>query len=177
MFWAPKYLNEQRHIPFERIGNLFWIPFLALGVSNIIGGWLSDKLVKNNFSVNRARKMVMGIAAAFTISAPFIAFVSTVEMAVALMALVMFAHGFWITNYITSIGDIFGSNGTSTVVGLSGTAGAVSGLIINPIIGWIVQHYSYNPIWILSGIMYPVAFLLFIVFIPKIGALHFAGAR
>ena len=177
MFWAPKYLNEQRHIPFERIGNLFWIPFLALGLSNILGGWLSDQLVKNKVSVNRARKMVMGIAAALTISAPFIAFVSTVEMAVALMALVMFAHGFWITNYITSIGDIFGANGTSTVVGLSGTAGAISGLIINPMIGWIVQHYSYTPIWILSGIMYPVAFLLFIIFIPRIGALHFAGTR
>lgn len=176
MFWAPKYLNEQRHIPFERIGNLFWIPFLAMGLSNIMGGWLSDQLVKNNFSVNRARKIVMGIAAALTICAPFIAFVSSVEMAIALMALVMFAHGFWITNYITSISDIFGAIGTSTVVGLSGTAGAVSGLIINPLIGWIVQNYSYNPIWIISGIMYPVAFLIFVIFVPKIRPFQVAQA-
>jgi len=176
MFWAPKYLNEQRHIPFERIGNLFWIPFLALGLSNIIGGWLSDLLVKRNVSINRARKIVMGAAAALTLGAPLIAFVSTVEMAVALMSLVMFAHGLWITNYITSIADMFGANGTSTVVGLSGTAGAVSSLIINPMIGWVVQNYSYNPIWILSGIMYPVAFLVFIVCIPKIRLLEFARA-
>jgi ACS family hexuronate transporter-like MFS transporter len=176
MFWAPKYLNAQRHIPFERIGSLFWIPFLAMGLSNIMGGWFSDQLVKKHISVNRARKIVMGIAALLTLCAPFIAFVSTVEMAVALMALVMFAHGFWITNYITSISDIFGANGTSTVVGLSGTAGAISGLIINPLIGWIVQNYSYNPIWIISGIMYPVAFLLLVIFVPKIRPLHFAAA-
>ena len=143
--------------------------------SLIIGGWLSDLLVKNNMSVNRARKIVMGIAALVTVSAPFIAFVSTVEMAVALMAIVMFAHGFWITNYITSIGDIFGTNGTSTVVGLSGTAGAISGLIINPLIGWIVQNYSYSPIWIMSGIIYPVAFLLFVIFIPRIRPIRFAA--
>jgi len=173
MFWVPKYLHAERNVSFEQIGNLFWIPFLALGISNIIGGWFSDKLVKNNFSVNRARKTVMGIAAILTIVAPFIAWVSTVEMAVALMAVIMFAHGFWITNYITAISDIFGKNGTSTVVGLSGTAGAISGLIINPLIGLIVQNYSYTPIWIASGILYPVAFILFIIFIRRIQAFNF----
>ncbi|MDO8991757.1 MAG: MFS transporter, partial [Daejeonella sp.] len=173
MFWVPKYLHTERNVSFEQIGNLFWIPFLALGISNIIGGWFSDKLVKNNFSVNRARKTVMGIAALMTIVAPLIAWVSTVEMAVALMAVIMFAHGFWITNYITAISDIFGKNGTSTVVGLSGTAGAVSGLIINPLIGLIVQNYSYNPIWIASGVLYPLAFILFIIFIRQIQPFNF----
>jgi ACS family hexuronate transporter-like MFS transporter len=173
MFWVPKYLHEVRNISFERIGKLFWIPFLALGISNIIGGWFSDKLVKNNFSINRARKTVMGIAALLTIAAPFIAWVSSVEMAVALMAVIMFAHGFWITNYITAISDIFGTHATSTVVGLSGTAGAVSGLIMNPMIGLIVQNYSYTPIWIVSGFMYPLAFILFIIFIRRIQPLNF----
>jgi ACS family hexuronate transporter-like MFS transporter len=110
----------------------------------------------------------MGIAAALTLVAPMIAFVSSAQVAVALMAVIMFAHGFWITNYITSISDIFGGIGTSTVVGLSGTAGAISGLIINPLIGLVIQSYSYSPIWIACGLMYPLAFVLFIVFIPKI---------
>jgi len=85
----------------------------------------------------------------------------------------MFAHGFWITNYITAISDIFGKNGTSTVVGLSGTAGAVSGLIINPLIGLIVQNYSYSPIWIATGLLYPLAFMLFIIFIRRIQPFNF----
>ncbi len=172
MFWAPKYLNSQRHIPFERIGHLFWIPFLGLGLSNIMGGWLSDRLVRKGLSINRARKTIMGLAALLTLSAPFIATVSSVEMAVALMTLVMFAHGFWITNYITAIADIFGAGGTSTVVGLSGSAGAISGLVINPLIGLIVQHYSYNPIWMALGFMYPLAFILLIAFIPNIRPLQ-----
>jgi ACS family hexuronate transporter-like MFS transporter len=113
----------------------------------------------------------MGIAATLTIVAPFIAYVGSVEMAITLMSVVMFAHGFWITNYITSIADIFGARGTSTVVGLSGTAGAISALAINPLIGWVIQEYSYSPIWIISGIMYPVAFLLLMISIPKIQSL------
>lgn len=162
MFWVPKYLGEERHVSFERIGELFWIPFLALGISNIIGGWLSDVLIAKNFSVSRARRTVMGIAAAITITSPFIVMVSTAEIAVALMALFMFAHGFWITNYITSISDVFGNRGTATVVGLSGTAGAISSLIINPFIGLVVQNFSYGPLWLATGVLYPVAFIIFI---------------
>jgi ACS family hexuronate transporter-like MFS transporter len=168
MFWIPKYLSEVRGVPFERIGSLFWVPFLALGVSNILGGVFSDKLVKLNFSINKARKTVMGIAAALTLAVPFTAYVSSVELAVGLMTLYMFAHGFWITNYITSISDVFGKTATSTVVGLSGTAGAVSSLVLNPMIGEIIQKYSYIPLWIASGLLYPVAFILFILLIPKI---------
>ena len=174
MFWVPKYLNEERNVSFERIGELFWIPFLALGISNISGGWFSDKLVAANFTVDRARKTVMGVAAALTLCVLFITSVSTAEIAVALMALFMFAHGFWITNYITAIADMFGNKGTATVVGLSGTAGTLSSLVINPMIGWIVMHYSYSPLWMVAGLLYPLAFMLFLAFVPKIRLLPMA---
>lgn len=167
MFWIPKYLSEVRGVSYERIGDLFWIPFLALGVSNILGGWFSDKLIGNRISTGRARRIVMGLAAFMTMCAPFIAWVSTVGMAVFLMAVIMFAHGFWITNYITSIADMFGNKATSTVVGLSGTAGAISALVLNPLIGWVVQGYSYDPLWVMSGLMYPLAFLIFVFSIPR----------
>lgn len=176
MFWVPKYLNEQRNVPFERIGNLFWIPFLGLGIANIVGGWSSDRLLKRGFSLNASRKTVMGIAAGATLVAPVISMVSSVALAVALMTVIMIAHGFWITNYITAISDTFGAKGTATVVGLSGTAGAVSGLLINPLIGYIVQTWSYTPIWMVLGIMYPLAFILFMIFIPKIKPVRFSLA-
>lgn len=174
MFWVPKYLNEERHVSFERIGELFWIPFLALGISNIGGGWFSDKLIAAHFSVNQARKTVMGIAAGATMAVPFITSVSSAEAAVALMTLFMFAHGFWITNYITSIADVFGNRGTATVVGLSGTAGTLSSLLINPMIGWVVGAYSYSPLWLVAGFLYPLAFIIFIIFIPRIKLLPHA---
>lgn len=168
MFWIPKYLSEARNVPFEQIGSLFWIPFLALGISNILGGLFSDQLVKKDVSTNRARKMIMGCAAALTLAVPMTEYTSSVAIAVALMALYMFAHGCWITNYITAISDVFGPGATSTVVGLSGTAGALSSLILNPMIGKIVQEYSYKPLWIASGLLYPIAFLAFILLIPRL---------
>ncbi|GAB4051459.1 MFS transporter [Spirosoma litoris] len=171
MFWIPKYLSSVRNVSFEEIGRLFWIPFLALGIANILGGWFSGQLIAHQYTVNKARKTVMGIAALLTLLAPAISWVSSVEVAVALMAVFMFAHGFWITNYITSISDMFGQKATSTVVGLSGTAGAVSSLLLNPLMGVVIQRYSYTPLWIASGLLYPLAFVLLLVFIPRIKAL------
>jgi len=168
MFWIPKYLNEYRGLSFDSVGNVFWIPFLALGISNVLGGWFSDKLVERKMSINKARKIVMGFAAILTMVAPFVEWVTSVEIAIFLMALIMFAHGFWITNYITAISDIFGKKATSTVVGLSGSAGAISSLILNPLIGLIIQHYAYRPLWIVSGLMYPLAFVVLVLFIKNI---------
>ena len=171
MFWIPKYLSEERGVSFERIGELFWIPFFALGISNIIGGGVSDRLIKAGFSVNRSRKTVMGLAAALTMVAPLTVVASTAEMAIVFMSLIMFAHGFWITNYITITSELFGKNATSTVVGMSGSAGAIAGLLVNPLIGKIVEGYSYVPMWIASGIMYPLGFIILVLTIRKVAPL------
>jgi len=173
MFWIPKYLSEERGVSFERIGELFWIPFFALGISNIIGGGVSDRLVKSGMSVNRSRKLVMGLAALLTMVAPLTVVASSAEIAILFMSLIMFAHGFWITNYITATSELFGKNATSTVVGICGSAGAIAGLLVNPLIGRIVENYSYLPMWIASGIMYPLGFIILLVTIRNIGPVKF----
>jgi ACS family hexuronate transporter-like MFS transporter len=168
MFWIPKYLNESQSLSLENIGSILWIPFLALGVGNFIGGWLSDLIFRKTSNTNLARKIIMGVAAAITLPLAAVGFINNTLVIVLLMTLAFFAHGLWITNYITSISDIFGNRVTSTVVGLSGSAGAVSALILNPLIGLVVSNYSYNPLWWYAGLMYPVAFLMLITLIPKI---------
>ena len=168
MFWIPKFLHDSHSLSLETVGKISWIPFLALGIANILGGWFSDLIFIKTGNTNLARKIVMGVAASLTIPVILVGFLNSSAMIIILMSLAFFAHGLWITNYITSISDIFGKQTTSTVVGLSGTAGAISSLVLNPVIGYIVAHYSYSAMWWYSGIMYPLAFVAFIWFIPKI---------
>jgi ACS family hexuronate transporter-like MFS transporter len=172
MFWIPKYLSDSRGVDLLKIGELFWIPFLALGVSNMLGGFLSDKIFRRTASLDWARKGVMGVAALLTLSALFVKYVPTEEWVIVIMVIAFFAHGLWITNYITAISDTFGQSITSTVIGLSGTAGALSSVIVNPLMGKIIQNYSYDPMWIYSGLMYPLAFILFLMLMPKIRQLE-----
>lgn len=168
MFWVPKFLNEAHSVPLEVIGNLLWIPFLALGIAHALGGWISDSVFVRTSNLNLARKLVMGVAAALTIPLVFVGFIHSHILIIVLMSLAFFAHGLWMTNYITSIGDIFGKTVTSTVVGLSGSAGALSSMVLNPLIGYVVASYSYRPIWWYAGLMYPAAFIYFLLLIPRI---------
>jgi MFS transporter, ACS family, hexuronate transporter len=168
MFWIPKYLNETRGSNVAQIGKLFWIPFLAMGISNMIGGWLSDVLFIRKGSINYARKVIMGVSALLTFPAFFVEKMPSAEWVIVIMTLVFFAHGLWITNYITSISDTFGKTATSTIVGMSGTAGAISAVVLNPLIGLIITKFSYEPVWWYAGIMYVVAFIVFMIFIPKL---------
>lgn len=168
MFWIPKYLNETRGLDIAQIGKLFWIPFLALGVSNIMGGWISDILFSRTSNLNRARKAVMFVAALLMLPVVLVKFAPTPGIVILILSVAFFAHGLWITNYITSISDVFGSKLTSTIVGLSGSAGAISAFVINPVIGIIISRLSYNPMWVYAGLMYLVAYIGFTYFIPKI---------
>ena len=173
MFWIPKYLNESHALSLDVIGKILWIPFLALGIANMLGGWFSDFIFVRSSNLNLARKLVMGIGAALTIPIILVGLIHSYVIIIALMALAFFAHGLWITNYITSISDIFGKEITSTVVGLSGSAGAISSLVLNPFIGYIITNYSYSPLWWYAGLMYPLAFLLLLKFIPQIKFINY----
>ena len=168
MFWIPKFMSESRNISLDMIGKLFWIPFLVLGISNILGGYLSDKLFVKTQSIDRARKILMGIAALLTLSVLFVPGIDSAYAVIALISLFFFAHGIWITNYSTAVGDIFGVNATSTMIGLTGTFGAISAFFVNRGIAFVVTHYSYDPLWIWAGLMYPLAFIVLLIFIPRI---------
>lgn len=168
MFWIPKYLNESKGLSLDLIGNILWIPFLALGIANVMGGWLSDKIQQKTGNTGRARKISMGLAAALTLPVLSVGILESSMLVIFVMSLAFFAHGIWITNYITSIGDVFGASKSSTVVGLSGTAGAISSFVINPLMGVVIANYTYTPLWVYSGVMYPVAFLIFLFFLHGI---------
>lgn len=167
MFWIPKYLHQERGLSLEMIGALTWIPFFALGVSNILGGFASDRLVAAGFPASQARKGVMAVAALLTVSSGLAAFATSPYTAIAMMSLLMFAHGFWITNYVTIIGDTFEKNRVATVMGFTGMVGTIGGMSANTAIGFVVDRFSFLPVWIASGCLYPLALVVLLLLVRK----------
>lgn len=160
MFWIPQYLSQERGTSLERIGQLTWIPFLTLGVSSILGGWISDRLVRSGVSITKARKTILTGAALLTPISILAVYVGSEEMAILLMSVLLFAHGFWITNYMTMIGDLFPSKAVATVVGMTGTAGGIGGFLSSLLIGRVVEAFSFTPVFIAAGVTYPIAVLI-----------------
>ena len=111
MLWIPKYLVEVRGVSLERVGELAWIPFLALGISNVAGGWVSDRLIRRGSNPWSARAGVMAAAAMLTMASGFAGRLNGLDSALAVMSLLMLAHGFWITNYVTLISERFPEHG------------------------------------------------------------------
>jgi ACS family hexuronate transporter-like MFS transporter len=160
MFWIPQYLSRERGLSLADIGALIWIPFFALGATNIAAGRLSDALVARGWQPRRARIGLM-LAAALLTPASFLASqAGTAGTAIALMSVLMLAHGVWIANFITLIGDSVASHEVATAVGLTGTAGGIAGMLSNLVTGPVVDRFSFAPVFLVTAIVYPAAWLV-----------------
>jgi MFS family permease len=54
--WLPDYLVEVRHLPLLKAGFLAAIPYIVWAVSEVAGGWVSDRLVRHERNETRVRK-------------------------------------------------------------------------------------------------------------------------
>lgn len=160
MFWIPQYLSRERGMSLTAIGALIWIPFVFLEIANLVAGQASDLCVARGWPRPRARMTLMLVAALLTPASFFVALAGTPATAIGLMAVLMFAHGIWITNFMTLIGDTVASRDVATTVGLTGFCGGIAGMLSNLVIGPVVDNYSFTPIFLASAVVYPVAWLI-----------------
>jgi len=160
MFWIPQYLSRERGLSLAEIGSLVWIPFFVLGVTNIAAGRASDLLVARAWPARRARLAAMLAAAILTPASWLASLAGTPGLAIALMSVLMFAHGIWIANFMTLVGDTVAPNEVGSTVGLTGTSGGIAGMLSNLAIGPVVDLYSFTPVFLVSALLYPAAWLV-----------------
>ena len=89
-------------------------------------------------------------------------------MAVALIALAASAHQGWSANVLTMTSDLFPRRAVGSVVGIGGMAGAVGGMLIAKVVGYVLQWTgSYLPIFIIAGCAYLTAWLAVHLLVPR----------
>jgi ACS family hexuronate transporter-like MFS transporter len=70
------------------------------------------------------------------------------------------AHNSWSANIFTMCSDCFKSESVGSVTGIAGFAGGFGGVLLSALIpGFVVQYFGYMPVFILMGILHPVAYL------------------
>lgn len=60
--WLPDYLVESRHLPLKTAGAFAFFPYLVFSISEPLGGWIADRLIRAGWSEARARKTVVTFA-------------------------------------------------------------------------------------------------------------------
>ena len=167
--WLPNYLKSERGFSLAMIGLLSWIPFLFADIGNLTGGAVSSILIKRGWSVDRARKTVLLISA-LMVPAGVLAVVTAPNDAVAIAGISTIAFGFqsWIVNIHTLPSDCFPKQDVGSVFGIGGTAAGIASMLFTLLIGYIVDHFSYTPVFIIVGLMGPFAALLLFTIMKRI---------
>lgn len=156
ILWLPEYLNKVRGFSLTQIGLFAWIPFLAADLGSLSGGFAAGVLIRRGWSIDRARKTVMGLAALLMPAGILAVRVDSPMMALALIALVLFGFQAWVVNLQTMPSDIFPDRSVGAVAGLAGTGSGLSTMLCTIATGWTVDHYSYTPVLTAAGLLGPL---------------------
>jgi ACS family hexuronate transporter-like MFS transporter len=151
--WLPLYLFNARGFDLKKIGMFAWLPFLTADVGSLLGGWLSGHLISRGWSIDRARKAVI-VASAFCMTAGIpAAFASDAFVALGFISVVTFGFQAWINNVQTLPSDFFPQQAVGAVAGLGGVGAGIGSIIYVLATGWVVDHFSYNPILIIASLL------------------------
>ncbi len=143
--------------------------YLIADVGSIGGGWLSSALLKRGWTANAGRKTAMFVCALAVLPIMFASSASSVWIAVGLVGLAAAAHQGWSANLFTLTTDMFPRQAIGSVVGLGGFAGAVGGMLIAKITGYILDASgSYVPIFFIASFAYLTALLVIHVLVPRL---------
>jgi ACS family hexuronate transporter-like MFS transporter len=151
--WLPLYLYNARGFDLKKIGMFAWLPFLTADVGSLLGGWLSGYLISRGWSTDRARKSVI-VASALCMTAGIpAAFATDAFIALGFISLVTFGFQAWINNVQTLPSDFFPQQAVGAVAGLGGVGAGIGSILYVLTTGWVVDHFSYNPILIVASIL------------------------
>jgi MFS transporter, ACS family, hexuronate transporter len=162
--WFMIYLVSKGFSP-ESTLIAFWIPFVAADLGNFAGGGFSSWLIQRGWSVGKARKAVVIFGAiGMTMLIPTL-FTSSLFAIAGLFAISTFAYATFSTMALVLPSDIYDSKSVATVSGLSGSAAGILTIISTFLVGWVSEHYSFEPILIAASIIPVIGAILVLLLV------------
>ena len=169
LFWVPDFLNRNHGIDLRLVGPPLVVIYLVADIGSIGGGWLSSALIKRGWSVNAGRKTAMLVCALAVLPMMFASGASDLWVAVALISLAASAHQGWSANLFTLVSDTFPRQAVGSVVGLGGMAGAIGGMLIAKLTGYLLQVTgSYVPVFLIAAFAYLIALAVIHMLVPRL---------
>lgn len=143
----------------------FWIPFVAADLGNFFGGGLSSWLINRGWPVIKARKAVVVFGGlGMTLLIPTI-FTSNLLALAGLFAVSTFAYASFSTMALVLPSDLYRTQSVATVSGMSGTGAGLGTIVSTYLIGYVADHYSFEPILIGASLIPLVGMILVLILI------------
>ncbi len=169
LFWVPGFLSDKHHVDLRSLGPPLVVIYLMTDVGSVGGGWLSSVLIRRGWSVNAARKLALLVCALCVVPVFASAEVSGLWTAVLLIGLAASAHQGWSANLYTLVSDTMPRHAVSSVVGIGGMAGAIGGMFVAELAGYILDRTGdYRVLFGLASGAYLVALAIIQVLVPRL---------
>jgi len=136
--WFPLYLMKTNQLDIINAGLLASIPALFGFIGNLIGGYTSDKLLKNGYSTSVARKLPIIIGMSFSSLMVTVMFFSSEYMIILIMSIAFFGKGLSSMGW-TIVTDIAPSSLYSLCGSIFNTSGNLAGIMTPISIAYLIE--------------------------------------
>lgn len=153
IFWFPTYLKTARHFDMAAIGAYAWVPFFVAGLGNLFGGALSGFLIRQGLSVTIARKSAMTFFILLMLAAIPAVLAPAATLSILFVSIAMTGYTGALANMLAMPADVFPGNAVGSIWGLASMGAGFGGMLFSLITGWVVDRYSYTPVFIGFGLV------------------------
>jgi MFS transporter, ACS family, hexuronate transporter len=169
LFWIPDFLQRTHGLNLMQLIIPVSVIYLISDVGSVAGGALSSWMIHRGKSVNLSRKLAMLICAIAVVPIIFTYRVESTWGAVLLIALAAAGHQGFSSNLFTLPSDLFPAEAVGSVVGLGGTCGAIGGMLMAKVVGYVLQWTgSYKIPFLIAGLAYFVALAFIQTLSPRL---------
>jgi ACS family hexuronate transporter-like MFS transporter len=181
LFWLPKYLSATHRLNVLQAGLLLTVPYLALDLGYLAGGWISSRLAQRGWSGPRAKRVVMISGATLMLSSIPAAASTSVSSFLPCISLCFIGHGAWFTNALAIPADVAPKGQVASMYGISALGGGLGGSLANLLTGIVVDRSgSFALVFLAAGIVPALATIAWLVlghpralgFPPRIGGIQ-----
>jgi ACS family hexuronate transporter-like MFS transporter len=169
LFWIPDFLQRTQHLNILQASLPLAVIYLLATFGSIGGGWFSGAMMKRGATTNVGRKTAMLICALCVLPVVVAYRVPNLWLVVGIIGLAAAAHQGFSANLFTLASDMFPTRAVGTVTGIGGMAGAIGGLLIAEVVGYVLQHTgSYLIPFLIAGTAYLIALAVIHLLAPRL---------
>jgi ACS family glucarate transporter-like MFS transporter len=166
--WFPVYLVQARHMSILTVGFVAAIPAICGFAGGILGGLISDTLLRKGYSLTTARKMPIVVGMLLATSMVVANYVDLDWVVVAVMALAFFGKGIGALGWAV-MSDIAPKEISGLSAGVFNMIGNLSGIVTPIAVGYIIQNTgSFNGALVFVAIHAVMAVMSYLVIVGPI---------
>jgi len=164
VFWGAKFLADHFGVDIKNVGLPFMIIFILADAGSLFGGYISGVLIKNGWSINKARKLTLLACAILILPVSLVPIISSKWVAVFLIGIGAAGHQAWSINSYTLVPDVFPKKAVASVIGIGKMIGVAVSIIADFALGAVLDtanNTGYFWAFMVAGFSY-IFILLFV---------------